>query len=53
MRCLHCWKSLRVSTLPKQSDKNVVQVKPAPKIHIIDFKKLEDNRKRIKSLADR
>jgi hypothetical protein len=54
MRCLHCWKSLRVSSLSKQSDKNVVQIKPAPKIQIIDFKKLEeDNRKRIKFLADR
>ena len=42
MRYLQCCKSIRGTTT--QCQKLQVQVKPAPKIHIVDFKKIEEEK---------
>ena len=42
MRCLHCCKSIKGTA--SQCQKLLDQVKPLPKIHIVDFKKIEEEK---------
>ena len=42
MRFLHCYKSIKGTK--SQCQKLLVQVKPAPKIHIVDFKRIEEEK---------
>ena len=42
MKCLQCLKSIIGKT--SQPQKLLVQVKPAPKIHIVDFKKIQEEK---------
>lgn len=44
MRYLHCCKSIKGATSRCQKLQN--QVKPAPKIHIVDFKRIEDEKQK-------
>ena len=47
MRCLQCWKSIRGTISQCQN----IKVKPAPKIHIIDFKKIEEEKNKKNKLS--
>ena len=49
MRYLQCCKSIRGTTT--QCQKLQVQVKPAPKIHIVDFKKIEEEKHKKNGLS--
>ena len=44
MRCLHCLKSMTLIT-PK-SQTILVKTKDAPKIHIVDFKKIQEEKQK-------
>lgn len=44
MRYLHCYKSIKGATSRCQKLQN--QVKPAPKIHIVDFKRIEEEKQK-------
>lgn len=44
MRCLHCWKSMTLITPKTQTI--LIKTKDAPKIHIVDFKKIQEEKQK-------